>query len=147
MANPVIYNWFKEQIPAKTEVPFQETQGMLVTQTGLPEMWCTMEFDAGGRQRLTVGGRYISREYGTCTAVFLCKAGRGPDAVQRVAQLFADAMDGEHGASLVEASGVEGTLRIDNVSPPNGEPYEDGNWLVCSVSCVYTYDSVRGAVA
>lgn len=145
MANPVIYKWFKETIPANTPLEFQETQGILVQQKGLPELWVTMEFDTGSRQRLSTGRRALWREFGTCTAVFLAKAGKGPEAVQLAAQAFADAMGEVYQADLIEASGITGTLRIENIGTASADPYEDGNWLVCSVPCVYTYDSVRGA--
>lgn len=151
MPNPVVHEWFKTTIAAKAApVQFIETQGMLTQQKGLPGTWVTLEYDNGSRQRLTTGLRALWREYGTATAVFLCKSGSGPAAVLAAAQAFADSIESDLaislGVDLVEASGAAGKLRIDNISPPNGEPYEDGNWLVCSVSCVYTYDSVRGAV-
>lgn len=147
--NPVVYGWFVQNIPALTPVEFQETQGKLLSQKSLPELWCTVEWENGSRQRLTVGKRAIWREYGTATAVFVGKAGYGPAAVLAAAQQFADAVDVHEviaGIELTEANDITGTMRIENVGTPNPEPYEDGNWLVCSVSCVYTYDSVRGAV-
>jgi hypothetical protein len=145
MPNPVVREWFVDQVPKKTEVEFQETQGVLTNQKNLPEMWCTLEWDNGSRQRLTIGRRALWRENGACTVLFLAKSGKGPEALLEVAQAFADEMDPELGTELAEKSGIEGTLRIENVTPPNGEPYEDGNWLVASVTCIYTYDSVRGA--
>lgn len=145
MPNPVVHEWFKTNIAAKVApLLFQQTQGVLTTQKNLPDKWCTLEYDAGSRQRLTVGRRCIWRESGTATVLFLGKSGMGPEALLTAGQAFADAMEGEISVDLVEGSGT-GTLHIENVSPPNGEPYEDGNWLVLSVSCIYTYDSVRGA--
>ena len=147
--NPVVYKWFVATVPALTPVEFQETQGILLAQKGLPDLWSTIEWDNGSRQRLTVGLRAIWREYGTATAIFLGKSGRGPTAVLEAAQAFADAMevhDVVKGIKLVEPGDTTGKLRIENIGTPTPEPYEDDNWLVCSVSCVYTYDSVRGAV-
>jgi hypothetical protein len=46
---------------------------------------------------------------------------------------------------LQEQNGINGMMRLDSVGVPNTEDFEDGNWLMCTVACVYTYDSVRGA--
>lgn len=151
MAHPVVNDWVKTNFPIFAgDVQFIPTEGMLTQQKGLPSMWFTIEYDNSSNQKLSVGKRHLAREYGTATAVFLVKSGSGPDAVLAAAQAFADAAQDHavaaEGVDLVEASGRTGKLRLENISPPNGEPYEDGNWLVCSVSCVYTYDSVRGAV-
>lgn len=145
MPHPTVHTHFKARVPDVSGVPFQETQGILRTQKGLPEVWCTLEYDDASTQRLTLGQVALWREYGTATVVFLAKAGHGPDELLRIGQAFADAMRADYQNRLTEENGVIGTLRIENVGSPNPEPFEDGNWLVCSVACVYTYDSVRGA--
>jgi hypothetical protein len=126
------------------EAPFQETDGILVNQKGLPEIWSTLEFDTGSNQKLSIGRSYLEREYGTCTVLFLIKAGRGPQVALEIGQAFADKAKALYQEDIKEASGVKATARLENVGPPNGEPYEDGNWLVCSVACVYSYDAIRG---
>jgi hypothetical protein len=124
---------------------FQETDGGLATQKGLPDLWATLEFDTPGNQRLSIGRRYIEREYGTASVLFLAKSGKGPEEVLIVAQQFANAAKELYQEEVYETlTGLTGTAHLENVSPPNAEPYEDGNWLVCSVACVYTYDCVRG---
>ena len=146
MASPHIRDWFKAKIAELSPGMFyQDTDGGLATQKGLPDTWATLEFDPGGTQRLTVGKRYIEREFGTASVLFLTKSGQGPDAVLIIAQQFANAAKDMYQEEVYEAlTGITGTARLENVSPPNSEPYEDGNWLVCSVACVYSYDSVRG---
>lgn len=125
------------------EAPFQKTIAILATPKNLPDLWCTLEFPDAGLQRLTVGETAIWREYGSFSLVLLAKSGYGEDAlVELGSKLTRYARDLQ--TRLTEASGIVGSLRIDNVSPPNPEPYEDGNWATCSVVCVYTYDSVRG---
>jgi len=145
MPHPSVHTHFKVVVPDRSGVPYQDTQGALRTQKGLPEVWCTLEYDNASVQRLTVGMPALYREYGTATAVFLAKAGHGPDELLRLGQAFADLMLANYQTTITEENGIVGTLRIENVSSPNPEPFEDGNWLVCSVACTYTYDSVRGA--
>jgi hypothetical protein len=147
MASPAIRQWFIDLVTRLVpEAPFQETDGVLTNQKALPEVWSTFEFDMGANQRLSIGREYIEREYGTCTVLFLIKAGRGPMIALNIAQSFADKAKALYQEDIKEASGVKATARLDNVGPPNSEPYEDGNWLVCSVACVYTYDAIRGRV-
>jgi hypothetical protein len=145
--SPTVRTWFKDTIKSLApDAPFQETDGVLLVQKGLPDLWSTMEFDLGANQRLSVGRIYIEREYGTCTVLFLLKAGGGPDAALLVAQAFAEAAKALYQDEVKEPSGRTATIRLENVGPPNCEPYEDGNWLVVSVACVYSYDAIRGDV-
>lgn len=145
MASPVVRVFFTEQIQRLANVPFQETDGTLVVQKDLPELWATVEFDVGSTQRLSVGRTFLEKEYGTGTVIFLIKAGRGPLEVSKIAQAFRLALLAMYQQDVTEdETGITGTVRIENIGPPNGEPYEDGNWLVCSVACVYTYECVRG---
>jgi hypothetical protein len=146
MASPHVRQWFMDKITQLAPAaPFQETDGILVNQKNLPEMWATLEFDVGSNQRLSVGKQYLEREYGTASVLFLMKAGRGPFEVMRIAQQFADRCKEIYQEEVYEElTGIKGTARFENVGPPNSEPYEDGNWLVCSLAIVYSYDSVRG---
>jgi hypothetical protein len=146
MASHHIRNWFKEKIEQLAGVPYQETDGVLRSQKGLPELWATVEYDLGSTQRLSIGRPYLEREYGTGTVLFLLKAGKGPEDALRVAKSFRDAAMLLYQEDITEDdTGITGTVRFENIGPANSEPYEDGNWLVCSVACVYTYESVRGA--
>lgn len=146
MASPHVRNWFKDIIERLAGVPFQETDGVLRDKKAMPELWATLEFDLGSTQRLSVGSTYLEREYGTGTILFLMKSGKGPEALLTVGQSFKNSAQALYQEDITEAdTNITGTIRLENVGPPNGEPYEDGNWLMCSVACVYTYDSVRGA--
>lgn len=148
MASPHVRQWFMDKIrELAPAAPFQETEGVLVVQRDLPEMWSTLEFDIGGNQRLTVGRTYIEREFGNATILFLMKSGRGPAELLRVAQQFTDRLKNLYQEEIYEElTGMKGTARFENVSPPNSEPYEDGNWLVVTVTCAFSYDSIRGIV-
>lgn len=146
MASPHVRNWFKDVIERLAGAPFQETDGALRDKKNMPELWATVEFDIGSTQRLSVGRTYLEREYGTGTVIFLIKSGKGPDAVLKVAQSFKNSAQAVIQEDITEEdTNITGTIRFENVGPPNSEPYEEGNWLVCSVACVYTYDSIRGA--
>lgn len=145
-----VYDWFFAQMQmfAGEGVPFYETQGKGMPNggKGLPDMWLTMEADTAALQRLTIGRNAIYRESGTVSCVFLGKSGVGIRDCLVAAQRLADYVrDNVYQIELVEADGRGGTLRIENVSSPDPDPYEQGNWLLCSVMCAYTYDSVRGA--
>jgi len=146
--HPVVYDWFKAnmQTMAGAEVPFYETQGIAPSNKNLPDLWMTMESDTSGMQRLTVGTQPIYREIGTVSCVFMGKSGLGIRAGLAAAQRLADDVrDNRYQTELTEESGRKGMLRIEDVSSPDPAPYEDGNWLLCTVVCSYTYDSVRGA--
>jgi hypothetical protein len=147
--SPQVRAWFIEKIGVyASTAPFQETDGGLRTQKGLPEMWTTLESDPGSTQRLTIGVPWLEREYGTATVIFLVKSGKGPSPVLWVAKAFKDALQALYQEEIQETdTRIVGTVRVENVSPPNGEPYEEGNWLVCSVACVYSYDSWRGVAS
>lgn len=147
MPSPTVRRWFVDLAGRfAPEAPFQETDGVLVVQKGLPEVWSTVEFDMGSNQKLTIGKEYIEREYGTCSVIFFIKSGRGPMVALEIAQSFADKAKELYQEDVKETSGVKATVRLENVGPPNSEPFEDGNWLVCSVACVYSYDAIRGRV-
>jgi len=145
--NPVVYDWFRGRMAAGiTDVPFYETQGIMLQQKELPEMWATMEVSNPGMLRLCVGEPALWREFGSLTVVFLGKSGRGVRDLLVQAQAFADTMrENYYQIDLVEDSGTTGTLRVETIGSPEPDPYEDGNWMLCSVTCSYTYDSVRGA--
>lgn len=146
--HPVVYDWFlaNMQTFAGPDVPFIETQGTAPSQKNLPNIWMTMESDTSGMQRLTIGKQPIYREIGTVSCVFMTKSGLGiRDGLVAAQRLADEVRDNRYQTDLVEDSGRPGTLRIEDVSSPDPAPYEDGNWLLCSVICSYTYDSVRGA--
>lgn len=146
--HPAVYDWFKAnmQLFAGEDVPFHETQGQLVVQKNLPDLWMTMESDTSAISRLTIGGAAIFRESGTISCVFLGKSGRGiRDGLVAAQRLADEVRDNHYQTELTEDSGRKGTLRLSDVSSPDPAPYEDGNWLLCTVVCAYTYDSVRGA--
>ena len=145
MPHPKVDEWFKQKAVEYTDVPYQDTQSAYHNRKDLPEVWCTLEYDPGSTQRLSVGVPALYREYGTATIVFLGKSGKGIAALLRLAQSAADALRDAVNERIEEDGGIVGTLRLENVGPPSPEPYEDGAWVVCSVACVYTYDSVRGA--
>ena len=145
MASPNVRQWFIDLIGRlMPDAPFQETDGVLTQSKNLPEVWSTLEFDIDSNQRLSVGREHIEREYGTCTVLVLIKAGRGPMVGLRILEMFAQKAKELYQEDLREAGGLRATARLENVGPPNSEPYEDGNWLVCSVAIVYSYDAIRG---
>ncbi len=147
MSSPAVRKWFEEQIKfIVAEAPFMDTIGTLTTKKSLPDLWSTLEFGIPGSQRLTVGSPAIYREYGTVGMLLMVRSGAGASEVTRYLQKMHDLMLEKRAVLTEEGAALQGTLRIDNVSPPTTEPYEDGNWLIGSVACVYTYDSVRGAV-
>lgn len=147
--HPVVYDWFKANMQSFSPgIPFYETQSVGMPNAGraLPDMWLTMETDTSGMQRLSVGVPAIFRESGTVSCVFLGKSGRGiRDCLVAAQKLADDVRDNHYQTDLIEESGHKGTLRIEDVSSPDPDPYEQGNWLLCSVLCTYTYDSIRGA--
>lgn len=124
--------------------PFQDTIGVLWTQKDLPEVWSTIEYSDSGNQRLTIGRPALWREFGSFTVTIVGKSGFGVDALQRMGESVSDLLQ-DQTERLIEANGISGMFRFDSVGLPNPEQYEDGNWIICSVVCVYTYDSVRGA--
>ena len=145
MASPNVRRWFIDLIGRyMPEAPFQETDGIIVEQKGLPDAWSTFEFDIGSTQKLTVGRGHIEREYGTCTVLIMIKAGRGPMVGLEIAEQFRKKLINLYQEELREFGGIKASARLENIGPPNSEPYEDGNWLVCSVACVYSYDAIRG---
>lgn len=146
--NPVIFDWFRVAVEGVlAPLPFFETQGVMLQQDGLPDMWSTMEATNSSMDRLSVGVPALWREAGVVTVVFLVQSGRGPREALVAAQKFADTMrePTNYQHELVETNGIEGSLRLESIGSPEADPYEDGNWLSCAVACVYTYDSVRGA--
>lgn len=150
--HPVVYEWFKTNLPTflGEGVPFFETQGQMLQQTNLPPMWATLELDTSAATWLSIGRPALHRESGTATAVFVAKSGKGVQPSLDAAQRFVDTLQDDkanYQTELTEPSGRKGTLRIEGVGSPEPAPFEDGNWLLCSVVCVYSYDSVRGAAA
>lgn len=145
--HPVVYDWFKANMElfAGPDVPFHETQGQIPDNKNLPPMWLTMESDISTVQRLTIGLGALYRESGTVSCVFLAKSGLGiRDSLMAAQRLADEVRDKHYQVELTESTGRKGTLRIENVSSPDPDPFEQGNWLLCSVICAYTYDSVRG---
>lgn len=140
---------FAESLVAQVvpEAPYQNTIGQLTDTKNLPEIWSTLEYADAGSQRLTVGTPALWREFGTIVVVLVGKAGFGPKPLEKLGEKIFNTVQDMQRKLTEPETGITGTLRIQNVSPPNGDDYEDGNWLQCSVSCVYTYDSVRGAAA
>ena len=148
MSSLVVKQWSERLVKAMVpSAPYQPTIGVLLEQKNLPEIWSTLEHADASNQRLTVGTSALWREFGNFTVILAGKAGFGPEPLEKLGQAFSDHAMPWQERLRDPISGRWGTLRIDNVSPPNSEPYEDGNWLMCSVVCVYTYDSVRGAGA
>ena len=127
------------------EAPFQKTISTIEQQKNLPDLWCTLEFTDAGSQRLTVGVSALWREFGSFSLVLLGKSGYGEEELTKLGEKFERYARDLQQRVTDPATGITGKLRIENVSPPNAEPYEDGNWASCSVVCTYTYDSVRGA--
>ncbi len=129
--HPKVFEWFTANIVAAagSDVP--------------------MEVVDGATTRLTIGKKFLHREHGAVTAVFVAKSGTGLTASLAAGQRFADAMvndpDTYFQTTLTEDDGRKGILQISNVGTPDPAPFEDGNWHLCSVVCAYTYDSVRGA--
>lgn len=147
MSAPVVREFAEKLIKqVMPEAPFQPTIGVLVTKKDLPELWSTLEFGTAVDQRLTIGRRYLNRETNNFDVILLGKAGFGPDPLIALLGKFRDVAT-DLSLRLTDTNGRSGTFRLDSVGPPNSEPFEDGNWLLASVVCVYTYDSVRGAVA
>ena len=145
MANPAITRFARTLIATVVpEAPFQPTIGVLFQSKDLPEVWSTLEFSDAANQRLTIGTRAIWREFGSFSIVLLGKSGFGTDALLMLGQRVTDKLQ-DMQERLLEYNGISGTLRLDSVGVPNTEDYEDGNWLITTVACVYTYDSVRGA--
>lgn len=147
MSSSAIRNWSADLVrQVLPEAPFQKTISTLEQQKNLPEIWSTIEYTDAGSQRLTIGKRAIWREFGSFSVIILCKSGYGEEQITLLGEKFFNfATDVQQ--NIVEATtGITGRLRIENVSPPNADPYEDGNWASCSVVCVYAYDSVRGSV-
>lgn len=145
--HPTVYDWFKDHMQQMVgpDVPFHETQGQLLVQKNLPDMWMTMETDTTSMNRITIGSPAIYREAGSVSCVYLIKSGRGfADSLVAAQRLADDMRDNHYQTELTEVDGRAGTLRLENISSPDPAPYEDGNWLLCSVICAYTYDSVRG---
>lgn len=144
--NPVVYDWFRAQVDSGFEgVPFYATHGEMLQQKGLPNLWMTMETSNPSLDRLCVGNPALYRESGTVDIMFLVKSGRGPREALVAAQHFSDYMRNTFKVvELVEDNGIVGNLQIPIVGAPDPDPFENGNWLLSSVSCTYTYDSVRG---
>ena len=125
--------------------PFQDTIGVLWKVKDLPEVWSTIEYSDAINQRLTVGPKAIWREQGSFTVVLVGKSGFGVDALQRMGESVTDLLQDKQ-QRLIEDRGISGMFRFDSVGLPNPDQFEDGNWILCEIVCVYTYDSVRGAV-
>jgi hypothetical protein len=107
-------------------------------------VWSTLEIADAANQRLTIGSRAIWREFGSFSFVLVGKSGFGTDALLLLGQRVTDKLQ-DMQRRLQEQNGINGMMRLDSVGVPNTEDFEDGNWLMCTVACVYTYDSVRGA--
>jgi len=144
--NPVVYDWFRARVdPGFEGAPFYATQGEMLEQKGLPNIWYTMETTNPTMDRLTIGDPALYREAGVVVIVFMVKAGRGPREALVAAQHFSDYMRNTFKkVELTEDNGITGTLQFPLIGAPDPDPFENGNWLLCSVSCTYTYDSVRG---
>jgi len=149
MASPHIENWFKEKLAELLpEAPFMDTIGTLNSPKGLPPIWSTLEIPPGGTQRLSIGSPYLDRQYGSAMFVVLVKSGAGNGVLGEYLQRLYDLLPGVSDAQILEPStGIIGHFILSNIGPPTTEPFEDGNWLAGSISCVYTYDSVRGPAA
>lgn len=145
MANPAVARFAKLLITQVVpEAPFQPTIAVLYQQKNLPEVWSTLEFSDAANQRLTIGHRAIWREFGSFSIVLVGKAGFGTEALLTLGQRVTDVLQDKQ-ERLVEYNDISGMMRLDSVGVPNTEDYEDGNWLITTIACVYTYDSVRGA--
>lgn len=147
--NPVVYDWFRARVEGGFEdAPFYATQGEMLEQKGLPNLWLTMETSNPSLDRLTVGNPALYRESGNVVFMFMIKSGLGPREALVAAQHFSDYMRNTfspQAIELTEDNGIVGNLQIPIVGAPDPDPFENGNWLLSSVSCTYTYDSVRGA--
>lgn len=144
MSSTIIRDWAQMLVQQVVpEAPFQKTIVSLEQTKNLPEIWSTLEFGDANTQRLTLGKPALWREYGSFNAVLLGRSGFGVDPLLNIGRkLYNFATDLR--VKLVEPdTGIVGTLRIDNVSPPNADPFEDGNWASVTVICTYSYDSNR----
>lgn len=128
------------------DVPFQQSVSTGINKKNLPDVWATVEFAESSNQRLSIGNPALWREYGQFVVLFLGRSGYGERGLLAVAQAF-ERLALDYKCELTDESNVKGNFRIENASPPNTEPFENGNWLACSVSCVYTYDRVRATGA
>lgn len=144
--NPVVYDWFMARLePGFEGAPFYRTQSEWLNEKNLPPIWFTWEMSNPTNDRLCIGEPALYRESGLVSVVFLEKSGRGVRASLVIAQHFADYMRNTYKTMrLAEDNGIEGTLRLPIIGAPEPDPFENGNWSLCSVGFTYTYDSVRG---
>lgn len=146
MSSLVVRNFFRELIEQiLPEAPFQPTVAVLHEKKNLPLLWSTAEFGTATNNRLTVGRPYLNQEVNNVDIVCVIESGKGPDAVIEVLGKVTKYFENFEEKRIYGSDGHTGTLRLDNVGPPNTDPYEDGNWLLGSVVCVYTFTDIRGS--
>lgn len=146
MSSLVIRNFFRELVEQIIpEAPFQPTVAVLHDKKNLPQIWSTVEYGTATNSRLTVGRRYINQELNNVDIVCVGESGKGPDGILEILGKVTKYLENFEEQRIYAPDGSTGTLRLDNVGPPNTDPYEDGNWLLGSVVCVYTFTDIRGS--
>lgn len=144
MSSPVVREWFRTFLQAEVpSVPYIETTNVAPNPKNLPDTWMTLEFTSPSEQRLTIGANPVFREYGVVNVIVLGLSGRGDSAVLAAAELYRGVLQ-TLALQLPVGSGF-GELRIDSAEPPSTDATESGNWFLASVSCSYTFDTVRAA--
>lgn len=146
MASPHIKAWFQGKLQALLpEAPFIDTIGTSPVEKTMPAIWSTLEFPPGGSERLSIGMPYLDRQFGSCVMVVLARSGAGAGMLDVYLQKLYDLLsEAPYDQILEPSTGIVGRIMISNIGPPITEPFEDGNWLAGSITCVYTYDTVRG---
>lgn len=145
MSSSAIRNWFRTQVIARVpSVPFIETVNVVPPNKNLPNLWSTLEFSSSTETRVSIGSRACFRETGEVVIIVLGLSGRGDTAVISAAELFRSAFFNVR-ESLALGGGEFGSLVLDAAEPPNTDSTENGNWFLASISCAYTFDTVRGS--
>jgi|SRR6185369_710543 len=145
MSSKAVRDWFRAELQARVDdVPYYDTVNTIEKQKGLPELWLTIEFHDATENRTSLGTRACFREFGNVVIIAVGKSGVGDGPVVDLAERVRNAFFGIH-VSVPYGTGSDvGFLMLDAADPPNTESTENGNWFLGSVSCSYTFDTVRG---
>jgi hypothetical protein len=141
VCSPTVRKWFRDELGVRLpEYSYFDTINSTPDRKELPPLWLTLEFSGASDQRISLGSPSCWREYGEVQIVVLGKSGKSDEdvliAAEAVRMAFFDV------AESVPLTVGTGHLKF-SADVPNTDTTENGNWFFASVSCAYTFDTVK----